>query len=211
VVFKSDRMKDCQFCRSRIPFDAVTCAYCAQVVDTREAIETKLLMEKRAAQSRRKKTLVGFAFVFTFMIVSGLIGHQNETAPRNIANAERHSESLAKQIAVINQEKQQAAEQLAHPEKFVTIENFSWSKEGFGTVMEATFTIGNALQWAVKDIEIRCEHAAPSGTRIDSNTRTIYERIEAKGIRTIRNFNMGFIHSQATRSTCRIVRVVSLR
>jgi hypothetical protein len=38
------------------------------------------------------------------------------------------------------------------PEIWVTIENFSWTKDGFGAVMMANFTIRNALPWPVKDI-----------------------------------------------------------
>jgi hypothetical protein len=100
---------------------------------------------------------------------------------------------------------------LANPETYVVIEDFSWTKQGFGNIMEANFTIKNSLPWAVKDIEIRCEHDAPSGTTIDSTTRTIYERFEANKSRRIAKFSMGFIHSQANRSGCRIVRVVLLR
>jgi hypothetical protein len=69
----------------------------------------------------------------------------------------------------------------------------------------------HSLPWPVKDIEVHCRHDAPSGTTIDSNTRTIYERIDANKSKRIDKFNMGFIHSQAERSGCRITRVVSIR
>lgn len=94
-----------------------------------------------------------------------------------------------------------------YPERFVKISNFSWSKSAYGSVMEATFTIKNTLPFAVKDIRVKCSHSAPSGTVIDSNERVIYEVIKAKKARTFREFNMGFIHSQATRSGCRITDV----
>ena len=63
----------------------------------------------------------------------------------------------------------------------------------------------------MKDIDVRCESNAPSGTAIDSNRRTIYERIEAKKTKRLTNFNMGFIHSQATRSDCTVVGVVVIK
>jgi hypothetical protein len=81
---------------------------------------------------------------------------------------------------------------------------FTWGKEGFGNIMYATFTIHNMSGYNVKDIEITCVHTAPSGTVIDSNTRTIYEMFDDKSIRTIRNFDMGFIHSQVATSECKI-------
>ena len=70
--------------------------------------------------------------------------------------------------------------------------------------MEATFTISNSSDYDVKDIEIRCTHAAPSGTEIDRNTRTLYDIVQARSTRTFPKVNMGFIHSQASRSGCSV-------
>jgi len=84
------------------------------------------------------------------------------------------------------------------------VANVSWWKAGGGTVMMVSLTIKNSNDFAVKDIEITCEHYANSGTRIDSNTRTIYERIPPKGNKAIKEFSMGFIHSQAARTGCRV-------
>jgi hypothetical protein len=97
-----------------------------------------------------------------------------------------------------------------HPERYVKVKDFSWRKEAFGNVMEVDFTIENMLPVNVKDIEIKCTHSAPSGTVIDSNTRTIYEVIGAGKTRVFRNFNMGFIHAQAYRSSCQVVNVTRL-
>lgn len=88
--------------------------------------------------------------------------------------------------------------------------DFSWSKSGFGSVMEADFTIKNNSQYDVKDVEIECAHYAKSGTRIDSNTRTIYEVVKSKGSKTFNKFNMGLIHSQVYQSSCRISNLVAL-
>jgi hypothetical protein len=82
---------------------------------------------------------------------------------------------------------------------------FTWSKEGFGNVMQANFTITNKGTRDVKDLEITCTHFAKSGTQIDRNTRTIYDVVKAGKTRTFRNFNMGFIHSQADKSRCEVV------
>jgi len=84
---------------------------------------------------------------------------------------------------------------------------FEWSKTDFGVLL-VNFTIANRNDFDVKDVEIRCTHAGPSGTEIDSNTRTIFELFEAKTARKISKFNMGFVHSQAARSGCEITRLV---
>jgi 5-keto 4-deoxyuronate isomerase len=90
----------------------------------------------------------------------------------------------------------------------VELAHFSWKTGGFDNIMMATFVIRNNNAFAVKDITIKCTHSAESGTEIDSNSRTIYEIIQPKKKRTIRDFNMGFIHNQAKRSRCQITGVV---
>ncbi len=91
----------------------------------------------------------------------------------------------------------------------VELVDFSWKTGGFDNIMLATFVVRNNNDFAVKDITIRCNHSAKSGTEIDSNTKTIYETIDPKKKRTFRDFNMGFIHSQASKSRCQITSVLS--
>jgi hypothetical protein len=120
-------------------------------------------------------------------------------------------EILSKQIDARAEKQSLEQSQTKTPEKHVTIENFSWSKGGFDTVMIANFTIKNALPWTVKDVEIRCRHSAPSGTIIDQNTRTIFDKFPANQTKRLTNISMGYIHSQASRSNCEVIGVVSLR
>jgi len=71
-------------------------------------------------------------------------------------------------------------------------------------ILTCNFKIENPAERAFKDFEITCNHFAPSGTKIDSNSRTIYEVVKAHSKRSISNFNMGFIHSQAKSSSCSV-------
>lgn len=91
------------------------------------------------------------------------------------------------------------------------IVGFEWKKEGFGSIMEADFSIRNNGTNDVKDIEIECTHYAESGTKIDSNSRTIYEIIKAGETKEFKAFNMGFIHSQAKRSVATITGATELK
>jgi hypothetical protein len=84
---------------------------------------------------------------------------------------------------------------------------YEWQKVGFNNVMEADFTIQNDNEVAIKDIEIECTHFAKSGTKIDSNRKTIYDAVPAKGKKKFSKFNMGFIHTQADKTACRIVKI----
>ena len=86
--------------------------------------------------------------------------------------------------------------------------NFSWHKTAFDTVMVVSFTILNPTEYGFKDFEVTCTHSGPSGTSIDSNTRTIYSAVPPHSTKRITDFQMGFIHSQATTSYCRVSNLV---
>jgi hypothetical protein len=101
--------------------------------------------------------------------------------------------------------KREAEAELAHhPERFIKIESFSWSKEDYGKVMIASFRLKNTSAKDLKDFVIHCRHAAHSGTEIDYNDKTIYEIVKAGSAKTVRSFDMGFIHPQAATSGCEI-------
>lgn len=86
----------------------------------------------------------------------------------------------------------------------VKLTRFSWAKGGFDSVMLATFTVENTGERSVKDIEFTCVHSAKSGTVIDRNRKVVFDTVPAKGRKTFKEFNMGFIHSQADSSSCSI-------
>jgi hypothetical protein len=86
----------------------------------------------------------------------------------------------------------------------IKLEKWSWKKGGFDNVMIGTFTIQNANDFGVKDVVISCEHFAPSGTLIDRNTKTVYQAIKAKSSVTVKDFNMGLLHTQAAKSSCAV-------
>ena len=88
--------------------------------------------------------------------------------------------------------------------KAIRIDGFRWEKDGFGSVMKATFTLYNDNRFGIKDVVVTCTHAANSGTIIDSNTRTVYERISARDYLAVNEMNMGFIHSKVSSSSCRV-------
>ena len=50
-----------------------------------------------------------------------------------------------------------------------------FSTGGFDTVMIADFTITNNTSTPIKDIEIVCNGYSETGTKIDTNRRTIYK------------------------------------
>ena len=63
----------------------------------------------------------------------------------------------------------------------------------------------NGNDFDVKDLQIRCEAFGKSGTKIDRNTRTIYDVVKAKGTKRLPEANLGLVNSQAERLACDIV------
>ena len=69
----------------------------------------------------------------------------------------------------------------------------------------ADFTIFNNAPYDVSDLKIRCRNYANSGTALDSNSQVIFETIPAGKKKVMRNFSMGFVNSQATKSSYAII------
>ncbi len=129
---------------------------------------------------------------------------------RKLSNLDPENATYTQKVVHYTAKRDEAANMRRNPERFVTVTDFSWTKDGFGSVMEVDLTIKSTLPFRVKDIEVKCTHAANSGTAIDSNRRTIYEVIGAGETRTFRGFNMGFIHPQAVSSVCEVVDVARM-
>jgi hypothetical protein len=125
---------------------------------------------------------IGTVLLVSYLVVAGLSGHTSTSSPGVAAGKNGK----------------------------VTIAAYNWTKGGFDSVMMLDFTVRNDNDYAIKDVTIRCEHSAKSGTNIVSNTRTIYERVPAHGALSKSKFNMGFIHSQIDTSSCRVTDYVQL-
>jgi hypothetical protein len=92
-----------------------------------------------------------------------------------------------------------------HPERFVRIAAFTWSKAIED--MQASFTLASDLPFAVKEVEVVCTHFARSGVEVASARRRIPTDLPAHGRLEVRAFDMGTIHAQASSSGCAVVGV----
>lgn len=90
----------------------------------------------------------------------------------------------------------------------VNVDMVDWYRVGFGSVMTVTVKFKNTNAFAIKDIALTCTSYANSGTKLDVNRRVIFERIKAGGSLKVREFNMGFIHPQASGAECEITNLV---
>jgi len=91
-----------------------------------------------------------------------------------------------------------------NPEEGAVVEKVRGRKEGFGNVLVVDITLRNDALSNLKDFQITCESKGHSGTVVDSNTRTLYEVVDARSTRTFRKLNMGLLHSQANTTHCTV-------
>lgn len=87
----------------------------------------------------------------------------------------------------------------------VQLQKIEFQRGGFENILMLSAKIENKSKRDIKDIKILCTHYANSGTVIDSNERIVYELVKAGSSKKIKEFNMGFIHSQANSTACEIV------
>jgi len=95
-----------------------------------------------------------------------------------------------------------AAECSSSPEKYVVIVRQNWSRGGFGAVAEHTVLVRNDCPIPLKDIEFTATYYAPSGSRIDSTTRKVYQRMAPKSSQWMK-FS-GFVHEQANKASVEV-------
>jgi hypothetical protein len=86
----------------------------------------------------------------------------------------------------------------------------TWEKSGFGSVLIADVTLTNKNAHPIKDVELFCVILAESGTELGRQRHTIYESFIPKKTKTVRQTNMGFIHSQTHKVGCVISDLVVL-
>ena len=188
----------CAVCKLSYPNSERFCARCGQA-----------LSQQTFWQQWGVAVVVGGVVVFvgSLLILLAALGSLTPPKPTTVAstvgnapsaNNARPKETIATPTPTPREEPKVVAM------RDVKLKLNSWKKGGFDSIMLVNLTIENPTEYSVKDVSITCTHYAPSGTEIDSNSRTVYEVVPAKGRKAIREFNMGFIHSQASTTNCEI-------
>ncbi len=117
-------------------------------------------------------------------------------APANTEYARKRDE-LAAQLKKLEYLRQS-------PELGMSVEKVAGRKEAFGNILIIDITLRNDALSNLKDFTITCESRGPSGTVTDTNTRVLYEIVDARKTKTFRKLNMGFVNKQATKLGCRV-------
>ena len=175
-------LRPCNECKREISTEAKVCPNCGKTNPT----------------ARPNNTALGCLGLLGFVFLIGLCSKDQKAGSSSSTAADLNVSSTP---APTESPKEEALRQ-------VEIVKWSWSKGGFDNIMMASFRVKNGYSRPVKDLEITCVHSAPSGTIIDRNVRTIYEVIGPGKTRRFPETNMGFIHSQASSSSCTVTDLV---
>lgn len=93
----------------------------------------------------------------------------------------------------------------ASPLDGLRISSQSWRRGGLGSKALVTFTLRNANDYAVRDIEISCSFARRDGSHLTGRKRVISEAVEMKSRRTFTRVHVGFVNVNADKAKCALV------
>src|SRR5258707_2737279 len=85
------------------------------------------------------------------------------------------------------------------------ISSQSWRRGGLGSKALVTFTLRNANEYAVKDIEIACAFARRDGSHLTDRKRVIRDTVSMRSQKTFARMHVGFVNVNADQAKCSLV------
>jgi hypothetical protein len=85
------------------------------------------------------------------------------------------------------------------------ISSQSWRRGGLGSKALVTFTLRNANDYAVKDIEIACAFTRRDGSHLTDRRRVIADIVSMKSRKTYSGMLVGFVNVDANKAKCSLV------
>lgn len=82
------------------------------------------------------------------------------------------------------------------------ISSQTWRRGGLGSKALVTFTLRNANDYAVKDIEISCAFARRDGSHLTDRRRVIADTVGMKSRKTYSGMLIGFVNVNANKAKC---------
>jgi len=83
----------------------------------------------------------------------------------------------------------------------------SWRRGGLGSKALVTFTLSNANDYAVRDIEIACTFARRDGSHLTDRRRIIPDTVNMKSRKRYAGMLVGFVNVNANKAKCSLVTV----
>jgi hypothetical protein len=85
------------------------------------------------------------------------------------------------------------------------ISSQSWRRGGLGSNALVTFTLRNANDYAVGDIEISCAFVRRDGRHLTDRMHTIHDTVNMKSRRTFTRMHVGYVNVNADKAKCSLV------
>jgi len=85
------------------------------------------------------------------------------------------------------------------------ISSQSWRRGGLGSKALVTFTLRNANDYAVRDIEIFCSFSRRDGSHLTDRTRVIPDEVKMKSRKTFAKMPVGFVNVHADKAKCSLL------
>ena len=99
----------------------------------------------------------------------------------------------------------ETAEPAKSPLDGLKIISQSWRRGGLGSKALVTFTLRNANDYAVKDIEIACKFARRDGSHLTDRRRIIPDTVNMKSRKRYAGMLVGFVNVNANKAKCSVV------
>ena len=81
----------------------------------------------------------------------------------------------------------------------------SWRRGGLGSKALVTFTLRNANDYAVKDVEIACAFTRRDGSHLTDRKRVIPDTVNMKSRKTFARLHVGFVNVHADKAKCSLL------
>lgn len=81
----------------------------------------------------------------------------------------------------------------------------SWRRGGLGSKALVTFTLRNANDYAVKDVEIACAFARRDGSHLTDRRRVMADIVNMKSRKRYAGVLVGFVNVNANKAKCSLV------
>jgi hypothetical protein len=140
----------------------------------------------------------------TWEMLSGSIDAASKCAPApSVTNLAQNMAQLGPPDMPAKAPLETAAEEA--PVDGLRISSQSWRRAGFGSNAQVTFTLRNANDYAVRDIEITCSFTRRDGSHLTDRTRTIHDTVNMKSRRTFARVHVGFVNVNADKAKCSLI------
>ena len=91
------------------------------------------------------------------------------------------------------------------PIEGLRISSQSWRRGGLGSKALVTFTLRNANDYAVKDIEIACVFTRRDGSHLTDRRRVIPDTLKTRSRKVYAGVLVGFVNVNANKAKCSLV------